>query len=231
MRVLWLGRAHYQPVLLLQQRLRAQVLAGGEETILFVEHPSVITLGHRATAADLLVPKDVLQAAGIETVRVQRGGQATYHGPGQLVVYPVVRLRGGVVGHVDWLTESAVATAARLGVPAEYRPDPVGVWVGDRKLGAVGVHVEHQVAIHGLSLNVTVASTEVFRQRLFVPCGARGAQVTSLVEEGASRALTTHDVAMLFAAVLLSQRELAPLPLHSCSVESLLDLVPTAVAR
>ena len=91
--------------------------------------------------------------------------------------------------------------------------------------------IEHQVAIHGLSLNVTAASTEVFRQRLFVPCGARAAQVTSLVEEGASAALTTHDVAMLFAAILLARRELAPLPLRSCSVESLLDVVPTAVAR
>jgi len=222
MRLVWLGRAGYQSVLALQTELRAQVLSGGEETILFVEHSPVVTLGHRATPADLLVPIAQLEAQGIEVVRVSRGGQATYHGPGQLVVYPVVRLRGGVVGHVEWLTSAAVTVAEPLGVSAQYRAEPVGVWVGDRKLGAVGVHVEHQVAIHGLSLNVTAASTEVFRRQLFVPCGARGTQVTSLSEEGADSTLTTEAVARRFAAALLARPAQPAVPVEHCTVESLL---------
>ena len=123
MRLLWLGRAPYEPVLRLQQALRREVLSGGAECILLVEHAPVITLGHRATAADLLVSTDRLAAQGIETVRVERGGQATYHGPGQLVVYPICRLRGGVVGHVDWLTAAAVSVADSVGICAEYRQE------------------------------------------------------------------------------------------------------------
>ena len=231
MRLLWLGRAPYEPVLRLQQALRREVLSGGAECILLVEHAPVITLGHRATAADLLVSTDRLAAQGIETVRVERGGQATYHGPGQLVVYPICRLRGGVVGHVDWLTAAAVSVADSVGICAEYRQEPVGVWVGEKKIGAVGVHVEHQVAIHGLSLNVTAESTAPFRRGLFVACGARGAQVTSLVEEGAKPSLTTHDVALRFAETRLRLRGLPPLPVESTRAELLFDRMASGVAR
>lgn len=231
MRLLWLGRAPYEPVLRLQQSLRSEVLAGGEETVLFVEHDPVITLGHRATAADLLVSSERLAAQGIATVRVQRGGQATYHGPGQLVVYPICRLRGGVVGHVDWLTGAAVALAKSLGIDAVYRQEPVGVWVGSKKLGAVGVHVEHQVAIHGLSLNVTPEATAPFRQGLFVACGARSAAVTSLLEEGAVSTLSTEQAADRFAAQLMRLRDLPMRPVEPARAELLLDRMSTAVAR
>ncbi len=230
MRALWLGRAPYDPVLRLQHALRAQVLAGGEETILLVEHAPVITLGHRATAADLLVPAERLASQGIEMVSVQRGGQATYHGPGQLVVYPICRLRGGVVGHVDWIAQAAVSVAAQHGIVAEYRQQPVGVWVGEKKLGAVGVHVEHQVAIHGLSLNVSPAATAPFRQGLFVACGARGAQVTSLVEQGAPSQLTPRLVADSLAAALLLLRGLPKATVEPVDVASLLDVVSPALA-
>lgn len=231
MRVVWLGRARYQPVLTLQERLREAVLAGGEETLLFVEHEPVITLGHRATSADLLVSLPQLALLGIETVTVRRGGQATYHGPGQLVVYPVVKLRGGVVGHVDWLTSAAVAVAASVGVRAEYRSDPVGVWVGSRKLGAVGVHVEHQVAIHGLSLNVLPEATAVFRKQLFVPCGHSGAQVTSLVEAGADdRTLTVSSVAERFAAALGAAYGTSSATMEACGLASFFDDVSSGLA-
>ncbi len=231
MRALWLGRAPYDPVLRVQHALRQQVLAGGEETLLLVEHAPVITLGHRATAGDLLVSTERLASQGIEMVRVQRGGQATYHGPGQLVVYPICRLRGGVVGHVDWITRAAVTVAAQLGILAEYRQQPVGVWVGDKKLGAVGVHVEHQVAIHGLALNVTSAATAPFRQGLFVACGARGAQVTSLVEQGAPSQLTPRQVADSFASELLLLRGLPKVAVESVDAASLFDVVSPALSR
>ena len=103
------------------------------------------------------------------------------------------------------------------------------MWVGEKNR-AVGVHVEHQVAIHGLSLNVTAESTAPFRRGLFVACGARGAQVTSLVEEGAEPSLTTHDVALRFAQTLL-RRGLPPLPVESTRAELLFDRMASGVAR
>lgn len=204
MRTVWLGRAPYVPVWALQRKLRERVLDGWPDTLLLVEHEPVITLGRRATEADLLVSPNVLAQQGLSVVRIERGGQATYHGPGQLVVYPVCRLRGGVTRHVQWLTSAAVAVAAQFGLVAEYRS--VGVFVGEAKLAAVGLQVEHQVAIHGLSLNVTPEATAPFRKRLFAACGARHPQVTSLAESGTSPSLTVWQAALQFAKQLHALR-------------------------
>jgi len=206
MRALWLGKVLYEPVWALQKELRGRVLDGGEETLLLLEHEPVVTLGHRATAADLLVSVETLAAQGISVARIERGGQATFHGPGQLVVYPICRLRGGVVGHVDWLAHAAVSVSVDLGVAATCKKDPVGIWVAQKKLGAIGVHVEHQVAIHGLSFNVTRAATQPFRRGLFAACGVKKPEVTSLVEEGADSSVTTREVAFRFAKRLLDAR-------------------------
>jgi lipoyl(octanoyl) transferase len=180
----WLGRAEYAPTWALQEELRRRVLQGGREAILFCEHPPVLTLGRSAQAADLLA-LDAAQAAGVEVVRTSRGGQVTYHGPGQLVVYPVVRLRRGVLRHIEWLAAAAVAVAAEHGIDARFERARVGVWVGDRKLAALGVQVERRVAVHGLSLNVTREASAAFRRGWFVPCGIAGGQVTSLEESAA----------------------------------------------
>jgi lipoate-protein ligase B len=110
----------------------------------------------------------------------QRGGGATYHGPGQLVVYPVVRLDHGVLKHVTALAQAALALAAAEGVTARFRRDCPGVWVGRKKLAAVGVHVHRRVAIHGLAINVT---TSLAPFDYIVPCGQAGGAVTSLEAE------------------------------------------------
>lgn len=185
MNALWLGRVPYRPAWDLQERLCAQVQAGGPEVLLLCEHDPVITLGHSATDADLLAPPAALASQGIACVRTSRGGQATYHGPGQLVLYPIVRLGKdrGVVAHVQALGQAAAEVAAGLGVVASFCRDPVGVFVGARKLAAIGVKVQRRVTLHGLALNVDSEAAAAFRRALFVPCGRAGAPVTSLEEE------------------------------------------------
>ena len=212
----WLGRAGYDQTWALQERLRRRVLSGGREAILLCEHPPVLTLGRSASAADLLA-QGAAQAAGVEVVRTSRGGQVTYHGPGQLVVYPVVRLRRGVLRHVVWLAAAAVAVAAEHGVAARFERAHVGVWVGDRKLAAIGVHVERRVAVHGLALNVTAEASSAFRRGWFVPCGLAGGQVTSLEESAPpgplGGELSVRAVAERMArALLVAATELSAAP-------------------
>jgi lipoyl(octanoyl) transferase len=144
----WLGRAPYRRVWADQLALRERVWAGAEGAVLLCEHPSVITLGRSATTANILAAGDV----PIE--RIERGGDVTYHGPGQLMIYPVVRI-SGVVPFLATVAGAIVEACAALGVRgAEWRPKPAGVWCGDAKLAACGIHVAHDVSVHGFALDV-----------------------------------------------------------------------------
>lgn len=185
MEVYSLGRAPYQLTCELQERLRARVQQGGPEVLLLCEHPPVLTLGRSATTEDVLADDQILQAQGIEVARTSRGGQVTYHGPGQLVVYPILRLRRGIVAHVEWLAQAAVDLAALHGISARYDRGQVGVFVGEQKLAAIGVNVARRVTMHGMALNVTSEATRPFGQRWFVPCGNRQGRAISLEEAGA----------------------------------------------
>lgn len=180
MKVYFLGRASYQDTCALQERLRSRVLAGGPEVILLCEHDPVLTLGRSATDADILAGRDVLSAHGIAVHRSSRGGQVTYHGPGQLVIYPIVRLKRGIVAHVDWLAGAAIDLAASHGLQARFDREHVGVWLGNRKLAAIGVHVSRRVTIHGMAINIRREATQPFSQRWFVPCGNPQGQAISL---------------------------------------------------
>jgi len=176
----WLGRVGYDEGLGLQERLRTQILDGtGGELVLYLEHPDVITLGRSAVRTDVLADDVQLAALGVSVRQVARGGDVTYHGPGQLVAYAVVRL-SSVLTHVAALSEGAVAVASSVGVEARLRRDPLGVFVADRKLAAIGVHVQRRVATHGLALNV---STDLTRFGLIVPCGHAEVRPTSLLAE------------------------------------------------
>jgi lipoyl(octanoyl) transferase len=180
----WLGRLAYQPALALQEQTRTRVLAGepDAERILFVEHEPVATLGRSATSANLRVPPDELARRGVELVRSSRGGDVTAHGPGQLVIYPIVRLRHGVAAHVCRSGEAIAEELRARGVArAHFRRDPVGVFVGDAKIAACGVHVSRRVAIHGWALNVTRAPLALFA--LIVPCGLADVRVTTIEDE------------------------------------------------
>lgn len=177
----WLGRVPFEETARLQERLREAILRGeAPETLLFCEHHPVVTCGRSARAEHLLVPPDDLERRGVSVHSASRGGDVTYHGPGQLVGYPIVRLRGGVVGHLTAIARAVATVLAGMGVAAEWRRETPGLWVGDAKICAVGVHVRHRVAIHGFALNVA-AGLEGFD--LIVPCGLRGTRVTSIARE------------------------------------------------
>jgi lipoate-protein ligase B len=144
------------------------------------EHDAVVSLGRSARREHLLVSEDELGRRGIDIARASRGGDVTYHGPGQLVGYPVFRVRS-VVGHVEAMVGVLADVVARYGVAASWRRDCPGLWVGSAKLAAVGVHIHRRVAIHGFALNVSTPP-EAFS--VIVPCGLAQARVTSLVELG-----------------------------------------------
>jgi lipoyl(octanoyl) transferase len=180
----WLGRVDYEPTLARQLALREQVWAGGDGLVLLCEHPPVITLGRSANRAN------VLAAGDVPVVPIERGGDVTYHGPGQLMVYPIVRVKSVV----DFLSRVAAALAdacAVFGVTgAEWRRDPAGLWLGPAKLGACGIHVARGVSTHGWALNVATPEDAWRRIR---PCGLSVPQVS--VSSAAGREIRVEDVA------------------------------------
>ena len=150
-----LGCREYGEVLALQEALLADVVAGAPETLLLLEHFPVYTLGRGADADDL---RGAPERMGVPCFRVGRGGGATFHGPGQLVAYPIVRLRGAgrdVSSYVCALERALIDTCAAFGVIASAPKGQIGVWVGERKIGSVGIGVRRGVAYHGIALNVT----------------------------------------------------------------------------
>ena len=176
-----LGQASYGEALALQRRLVRRVRARGGAFVVLVEHyPPVITVGRRGRPEHVLVSRRRLAELGIELHESARGGQVTYHGPGQLVAYVIRRLgRGGrtVHGHVHGLEEAVIGLLARLGIAAGRRDGHVGVWAGGRKVASIGVAVERWVSYHGLALNV---GADLAGFDLIVPCGLADARPTSL---------------------------------------------------
>lgn len=173
---LWRGRQTLRASLE-EQEARYQALRRGEPAmaLLLCEHAPVITLGRYGKASNIVASSEALAAAGVAIEHVDRGGDVTYHGPGQLMVYPVVAVRSlrGFIGAVG----EALAGALRdHGIKASWRCDPAGVWVDDRKIAACGFHVRHGIVNHGFALNIF--HTEQPWQWI-VACGA-GAQVTSI---------------------------------------------------
>lgn len=171
----------YSEALALQERLHAQRCAGEiPDTLLLLEHRRVYTLGRSADAGHILWGSHDLQAAGIERVETNRGGDVTYHGPGQLVGYPIIHLGDAdlhVVEYVTALEESIIRAVAAFGIVAGRDERNRGVWVGNNKLAALGIRVSHQVTMHGFALNV---STRLSDFGGIIACGIRDAGVTSM---------------------------------------------------
>lgn len=181
----WLGRVPYAEGLALQERLVGQVSRGGEDHLLLLEHPHVITLGRNGRPGHVLAGEADRQTRGVALYQAGRGGDVTYHGPGQLVGYPVLDLkpdRCDVRRYVRDLEEALIRAAGDFGVAATRRPGLTGVWV-DRagappaKLAAIGVRISRWVTSHGFAFNV---STDLSYFDLIVPCGIAGCAVTSL---------------------------------------------------
>jgi lipoyl(octanoyl) transferase len=176
----WLGRRAYREALALQEHVHAAVVAGhAPETLLLLEHAPVITLGRHADAAHVVTERDVLAERGVEVVATSRGGDVTYHGPGQLVGYPIFRLTAGIRHHVTAMADAVRVALGELGIAAVWQTGRPGLWVGEAKLCAFGVQVRRRVTTHGFALN---ASIDLSGFRDIVPCGLARAGVTSIAE-------------------------------------------------
>ena len=151
--------------------------------VLFLEHPPVFTLGRRGGLDNLTVPEEFLEKAGISVIHVERGGDITYHGPGQLVVYPIIDLRDSglrVLDYVTALEEVIIRAAKDWGVVAERNPMNRGVWIANKKLGSIGITVRRGVSFHGIAFNVNV---ELDPFDWINPCGLKGISMTSMEHE------------------------------------------------
>lgn len=179
--VLDAGTVAYDRARRLQKRLLAAKKAGdARDFLVLLEHPPVVTLGRGAAESNLKVPREALAARGVEVYDIERGGDVTYHGPGQLVGYPIVDLkRAGLDVHefLRLLESALISAAGDLGVEADRRPGLTGVWTSKGKVAAIGVAVSRWISYHGFALNV---KRGISGWEFIVPCGLAGESVTSL---------------------------------------------------
>jgi lipoyl(octanoyl) transferase len=208
--LLHLGRVPYTEGLAIQQQViaaRKQNLIG--DTLLLLEHPPVLTLGRNASRSNILASDDLLAQRGVELHEINRGGDVTYHGPGQLVGYPILDLRGdlpgkkgphlGPVDYVRLLEEVLIRTCGDFGVMTQRIPKRTGVWtiaggsIQEKKIAAIGVHVSQGVTSHGFALNVT---TDLRDFEWIIPCGITDRQVTSLELEADPERQPTFEKAI-----------------------------------
>lgn len=197
-----------------------------EDLLILLEHPPVITLGRGARDASLIAPPEILAERGVTVFEVERGGDVTYHGPGQLVGYPILDLsahRKDVHWYLRQVEEALIRVCSDIGIIAGRNPGYTGVWVEDRKIASIGVHVAKWVTRHGFALNVT---TDLSYFDLIVPCGIPQVAMTSMEREtGAAPpwADVTASTAQRFAEVF----GLAPEP---CAPDSLPPFTAPQVA-
>jgi lipoyl(octanoyl) transferase len=208
--LLTLGRVSYAEALAIQQQVvaaRKQNLIG--DTLLLLEHPPVLTLGRNAHRSNVLVSDELLAQRGVELHEINRGGDVTYHGPGQLIGYPIIDLRGdlpgkkgphlGPVDYVHLLEEVLIRTCGDFGVMAQRICKLTGVWtlaggsIREKKIAAIGVHVSQGVTSHGFALNVT---TDLRDFEWIVPCGITDREVTSLELEADPDRQPTMEIAL-----------------------------------
>jgi lipoate-protein ligase B len=184
-------------------------VASGEapDSWLVVEHEPTITLGRNARSEHLLASPEELAARGIELASVERGGDATYHGPGQLVLYPVMRLERfrEIAPFVASLERAAIATLGAFGIAANARREHRGVYVGDRAIAAIGLAVKRMTTLHGIALNV---STDLDYDRLITPCGTPEFGITSMARE-LGREVDPRLVLETFVPAVAEQFDLA----------------------
>ncbi len=183
-RVFDLGLIPYGPAYDLQKKTVQELQDGtGGETIFLLEHPHVVTLGRNASGDALLADETTLREKGIAVATTDRGGDVTYHGPGQLVGYPIVALEPGrrdIRRYVNDLEQVLILTLAEFGIPGERHPEHRGVWTGGRKIASVGIRISRWVTCHGFALNV---STDLSYYSVMNPCGIMGCEMTSMSRE------------------------------------------------
>jgi len=180
-----LGVMPYAAALELQRDVARRVISGeiAEDVLLLVEHPPVVTLGRASREGHLLASPELLRSRGVELFEVERGGDVTFHGPGQLVGYPILDLkrhRQDLHWYLRQVEESLIRTLAAHGIAGDRQTGQTGVWTGGRKIASIGVHAREWVTWHGFALNV---STDLSWFELMVPCGIAGVTMTSIERE------------------------------------------------
>jgi lipoate-protein ligase B len=180
-----LGTVPYEEALELQRALARERISGAipEDMLLLLEHPPVVTLGRATKAANLISSAEFLASKGVELFEVERGGDVTFHGPGQLVGYPIIDLKRHKLDlhwYLRQVEEALIQTLAAYSIPAERNVGFTGVWTQGRKIASIGVHARDWVTWHGFALNVT---TDLSYFDLIVPCGIDGVTMTSIEKE------------------------------------------------
>ena len=202
-RELWVvrqGVTSYVEILELQRRIAAARITGdiSQDVLLLLEHSPVVTLGRSSNEKNLVASKDFLASRGVELHEVERGGDITFHGPGQLVGYPIIDLKRhkqDLHWYLRQLEQAIINTLAKFGVSAERSTGYTGVWTKGRKIASIGVHARDWVTWHGIALNV---NNDLSFFELIVPCGIAGVVMTS-VEKEIGAAVTVESVADAFA--------------------------------
>jgi lipoate-protein ligase B len=202
-----LGLIDYRKAWALQEKMVAARVEKrlNRDVFLFLEHPAVFTLGRRGGLENLLVSEDFLKNAGVPVVQVERGGFITYHGPGQIVVYPIINLHARRIGVKDFVAameEAMLRTVAAWNIAAARNPVNSGIWAGANKMGSIGIALRKGVSFHGLALNVNLDLTPF---TWIQPCGLQGVGMTSMAQEldrvvslsAVGAALKTHLAAAL----------------------------------
>jgi lipoate-protein ligase B len=198
-RELWtvpLGQLDYVEALELQRSLARDRISGAipQDILLLVEHPPVVTLGRATKAKHLVASPEFLRSKGVEVFEVERGGDVTFHGPGQLVGYPIIDLkrhRQDLHWYLRKIEEALINTLADYGIPGERNTAFTGVWTRGKKIASIGVHAREWVTWHGFALNVT---TDLSYFELIVPCGIDGVVMTSIARELGLEEIAVQDV-------------------------------------
>jgi len=213
-----LGTLTYDDACRLQRETVERLQRGGKEEALYLlEHPHVITRGRNASGSTLRAGRDLLESRGVALVQTDRGGDITYHGPGQLVGYPILQLepeRRDIRRYVTDVEEVLIRTLTGFSIAAHRNAAHRGVWIGDRKIASVGIRISRWVTSHGFALNV---NTDLSYFSLIVPCGIENCRMTSMASE-LGRSLDMQEVKRAVVRAFLSVfgREVAVAPIGEC---------------
>ena len=214
-RELWtvpLGRVAYEEALELQRHIARDRISGAlpQDVLLLVEHSPVVTLGRASKGKHLIASPEFLRSKGVELFEVERGGDVTFHGPGQLVGYPIVDLkrhRLDLHWYLRKIEEALINTLADYDIVAERNPSFTGVWTKGKKIASIGVHARDWVTWHGFALNVT---TDLSYFELMVPCGIDGVVMTSIARELGTDDISAQDVIERVSAKFAAAFDLTP---------------------
>ena len=228
--VVQLGRLAFSEALVLQRAVSAARISGAvpDDVLLLVEHPPVVTLGRSTKGDNLQISDALLAARGVERFEIERGGDATFHGPGQLVGYPIVDLKQHTQDlhwYLRQVEEALILALGIVGLQAGARGQYTGVWIEDRKIASIGVHARDWVTRHGFALNV---NTDLSYFDLFTPCGIADVVMTSTQQELGSSAPTFEEMSRATVVAFAQTFALDAAPVSRAELESLLPALEPA---